>query len=89
MDSMTHTQPTNEGETMNRSDAIHGAMRPNQETPETIVLLHNGSPYILLRNICWVESENAFHGTADDGERFLFWDVIEEGTSKDYRRVTW
>lgn len=40
-----------------------------------------------VSDICWIESEQAFHGKAKDGSKYLFWNVSKEGKSREYRRI--
>ena len=39
-----------------------------------------------VRDICWIESEQAFHGKTNDGDKYLFWNV-SKGESREYRRL--
>ncbi len=40
-----------------------------------------------VSDICWIESEQAFHGKTSDGDKYLFWNVSKQGESREYRRI--
>ena len=53
----------------------------------TVIRLMNGSTVLAtLSSWVWIEVEGAFHGRADDGERYYFWDVSVGGFCDNFRR---
>jgi hypothetical protein len=65
---------------------------PKTNTIEEVRLIAGLSPFgaavhATVYNICWIESEQAFHGKTANGDKYLFWNVSEEGYSREYRRI--
>lgn len=59
---------------------------------EEVQLISGLSPFgsaihTTVSNICWIESEQAFHGRTKTGDKYLFWNVSKEGKSREYRRI--
>lgn len=48
-----------------------------------------GNYFDTVTDVCWVATERCFHGVGLHGDKYLFWDVLTEGTVKagNYRRI--
>ena len=65
---------------------------PKTSPTEKVRLITGLNPFgagihATAHDLCWIESEQAYHGKTDEGEKYLIWDISKDGESRNYRRI--